>query len=155
MNSLDQFAVIHNKINFGVRCLRITFIAFLCFAFFWYEVDFKTGIIIFLILEFYIVMFDKYIELISFDGIQLTVKYTKWFREKTLNLSLTNATVKIEKVGGYRGGTSFLITINKDNKKVFEVDSNNGFDKFTFQEFAAKLINYTQGETAESSSIGA
>ncbi len=135
---------IKNKISIGVKRLRIFLALSLFFIFAIIKWDLKIGFIGALISGFYFLVMMKYIEVINFNGIELKVEYIQWLRKKNIIFDISKSEVKIEKTVGYMGAVFFSLIIYQNNKKVFQVDSNDGFNSYSFQEFAANLIEHTR-----------
>lgn len=84
---------------------------------------------------------QKYTVKIVQDASSLKVEYMRFLRKETLNVPLYRLSVKLNSNASLRSAKYYILEIYDAKKKVYEVDSRDGFDERQFINFADNIIS--------------
>ena len=91
--------------------------------------SFFIGTILIAIIIEVIFLSEKFTQSVSVDSENVTVVYYHFISKKNLIISKTGSTCKISKKGSFRSPIYLVMDIIQNNKKIYQIDSRDGFDE--------------------------
>lgn len=129
----------NNYFNYVTRILVILTIA-VFIAIIIYPSSFAISFILYLVL---IILFtgSRYTQSISIDSQNIIITYFQFFAKKELKISIKEITIKMIKAVAFRNPKYFILQVYQKNKKIYSIDSRDGFLEEDFKKIEVHFHN--------------
>lgn len=91
--------------------------------------SFWVGTVILTVIIGLIFLSQSFTESVSVDDTNVTIVYYRFFSKKEIVINKSNMKSKLSKTGSFRGPVYWVLDIMKQNKKVYSIDSRDGFSE--------------------------
>jgi hypothetical protein len=88
-------------------------------------------VLFFLILEL-IFISNTFTQSISIDASRVVISYFSFLIEKQLTIPISKTEFKITKTASFRSPTYFLLSVFENEKRVYQIDTRDGFSEEDF-----------------------
>ncbi len=89
---------------------------------------FIGDIIMFILIEL-ILLSERFTQSVSANHISITIIYYHFLSKKEIVINRSETKSKLSKVGSFRSPVYFVLDIRRYNKRVYRIDSRDGFSK--------------------------
>lgn len=91
--------------------------------------SFWVGTIIITVIIELIFLSQSFTDSVSVDDINVTIVYYCFFSRKKIVISKSETKSKLSKTGSFRSPVYWVLDIMKQNKRVYSIDSRDGFNE--------------------------
>lgn len=87
------------------------------------------GVIIFTVIIELVFLLQSFTDSVSVDDLKVTIISYRFFSKKAIIINKSEARSKLSKAASFRGGPYWVLEILQQNKKIYSIESRDGFSE--------------------------